>query len=310
MRGIEVDWHLTYRCNLNCVHCSVVNYRDPEYLKGEYFPSGMRRELGYKELHKFVEILSNSTDYNITLHFSPNVGESTLHKDFVKVWNEVAELKNVELSLTSNGVLLQKHLNEMNLEPLKNMIISVDGGNEEAHAAMRGQNTFGRTLETLRELDSRKSGDRDFYLQINTVITRLNIDSLSQLPVILENFETSNIILNLLKLYTDGGNARKNKDRLGVSWQEIRNQVGDIISTLNRVNERRERSNKTPIKLRLELFTLKEQLLLLKPYSHKLHYSDILFELSPGWGKSCGAYNLKRIFVDPYGYLFPLLQFC
>ncbi len=265
--------------------------------------------MSYKELHRFVEMLSNSTDYNINLHFTPNVGESTLHKDFVKIWNETAELKNVRLSLTSNGVLLQKHLNEMNLEPLKNMIISVDGGNEEAHAAMRGQNTFDRTLKTLREIDSRKLEDKDFYLQINTVITRLNIGSLSQLPALLENFETENIILNLLRLSTDRGNARKNKHILEVSLEEIRNHLGDIISTLNLVNEKRKERKKSEIKLRLELFTSKEQLLLLKSYSNKLHYSDILFEFSPGWGKSCGAYNLKRIFVDPYGYLFPCFNF-
>lgn len=237
------------------------------------------------------------------------MGESTLHPDFVKLWNRLTDIDNVELSLTSNGVLLDKILDAMYMDSLKNIIISVDGGNREAHNAMRGRGTFERTMRAVKKIDSLKREDDDFYLQLNTVITKLNVNSLRELPNLFEELEGKNIILNLFKLSTDSGNARRYRERLECSLEEIKEELGHILRSLREVNERRRQHGRVPLKLRLELFTLKEQLLLLKNYSGTLQYSDILFELSSGQGKSCGAYTLKRIFVNPHGYVFPCFNF-
>ncbi len=296
-KSVEIDIHLTYNCNLRCMHCSVVDYRDLHYLTEVYMPGKELKELRYDQFINFIEILENSSlDFKPIIHFSPNIGESTVHPDFLKIWNRISEMSDVNMMLTSNGVLLWKYLREMNLEKCKSVIISIDGGTKEAHERMRGANTFKNTIKSLEMLNDIKGGDKEFYLQINTTLTKLNIDTLPKLPYLFENLESENIILNLLKFFPDTGNGFQNRKLLEISEKDIKRYLPQFVESINNVNKRRKRANKSPIKWRMELFTLIEQMRLVKGLSG-LRYSSLLFEFSPKWMGNCGAYNLRRIYI-------------
>ena len=300
---IQIDWHLTYNCNLNCVHCGVVRYRDKEFLKYYYPRNGVISDLRKEDLEPLVTILKEDTSHKFVIHFSPNNGESTIHPDFVKIWNLLSSLKSVHsMGITTNGVTLYKILPKMEIEKLRNAIFSLDG-NEGAHDRIRGKGTFRRTYKSIQKIDEIKQDDDLFYLQVNFVINKLNADSLKELPLLLAELNSKNIIINVLPLGTNEGNAKVNKDILDIDEKMIIKSIMNAYQKLRVVNLKRRNQGLLPIKLRPLGFTSRQLLRIVKEIE-SVNFSDFIVSYN-GWKNSCSVYTRKKIYVDPFGNLFP-----
>jgi len=301
--SIQIDWHLTYNCNLNCIHCGVVRYRDKEFLRHFYPRSGSIRDLKKEELEPFVAILSQDTSYKFAVHFSPNNGESTIHPDFVDIWNTLSSLESVHsMGITTNGIILYKILNKMEFEKLKNAIFSLDG-DEEAHERIRGKGTFKRTYRSIQKIDEIKQNDDLFYLQVNFVINGINADSLKELSLVLGELTSKNIVINILPLGTNEGNAKINEDALSVEEDIIIKSIMDAYQKLRVVNRDRRKQKMAPIKIRPLGFTSKQLLKIVRSIKN-VDFSDFIISYR-GWKNSCSAYSRKKIYVDPFGNFFP-----
>ncbi|WP_167887193.1 radical SAM protein [Thermococcus sp. M39] len=309
-RRLRIDWHLTYNCNLNCLHCGVVEYRDRDFIEDLYLNNNKSRiidTLRQQDLDLFINLLENDSKYLFSIHFSPNIGESTTHPDFVNIWNNVSSVDRVYmLAITTNGMTLYKYLPRMNVEKLRTSIFSLDG-DENTHDKIRGNGTFKKTYRSIQKIDELKQEDSSFYLQINFVINKINAVSLKELPLLLNELNSKNIVINVIPIDTTFGNARINRKLLEIQISEIANSINDAYKQLKTINAERIKNGKSIIKIRLMAFTSKQALQIVSKIQN-LSFSDFIIP-HKGWKESCSAYNQKGIYLDPYGNLFPCESF-
>ena len=105
---------VTDRCNLRCLYCM------PE--EGiELFPSN--KILSFEEILFFVETVSNLGVNKIRI----TGGEPLIRKNVQFLIKSICKLENVnDVALTTNGVLLEKYINELVDAGLRRVNISLD----------------------------------------------------------------------------------------------------------------------------------------------------------------------------------------
>jgi len=144
---------LTKACNLRCPHC-YVNAGVPS-----------ENELTLKEIRSLIDQL---TELKVFYIFYTG-GEPFLRKDIVEILRYTAE-KQIGISISSNGVVLNKDLlEELKDIPFNLFQISLDG-TEEIHDFMRGK---GRWKKAIRAIKLAKSILKR-NVGIGTVVTGKN----------------------------------------------------------------------------------------------------------------------------------------
>lgn len=306
MDTITLYWDLTYKCNLNCIHCSASEYGDEGFIRILLEMLGNsedKKELKYKDIEHFLNIINNSP-VNVEICISPYRGESTVHSDFLKIWNELHAIDRItQLSIMSNGIMLSKYLNFMELGKTKNIALSIDGGEANVHDKIRGNGTFRRVIKSLRVIDEIKGNDPGFYLQINFVLNKINAGSLGKLFYLLEDIGIRNILINVIPVILIKGNAKVNRQVLAISFNEIIDNISKAYLDFKEVNKRREANGLSSLKLRFD-FSPKQYFILLnriKNFSastlvlpHKTH---------------CKVKSKQIIYITPYGNLLPCGHF-
>lgn len=149
----------TNRCNLSCTHCGYDNLnRDP------------RREL---PIDFFIQALTEARTLgahgvNIT------GGEIFLRPDCLDLVTRAAHM-GYFVTLESNGTLIKdEHIHHLKTLGKKvRLAISLDGIKPETHEAVRGPNTYARTIEVLHKLSAARVPTR-----INTVMQRGNLNEI------------------------------------------------------------------------------------------------------------------------------------
>ena len=87
----RVQFEITYRCNIHCVHC----YTDPFNT-----PMHHRRELRFEEILRIFDELADAGIFWMTL----TGGEAFVHPKFKQIYKE-AKSRGFLLHLYSNGLL-------------------------------------------------------------------------------------------------------------------------------------------------------------------------------------------------------------
>lgn len=305
-RALGIEWHLTYKCNLSCLHCGAAfKYRYDKFIKSNYNVCKKKEllidQLRYADVYPFLENLEKS-GHLYSISFSPNIGESTIHPDFVDIWNHISKMNSVySVNIITNGILFYKLIDRLSMHKLRNAIFSLDGGTAEVHNLIRGKGTFEKVLKSIRATAEQKQHDRNFTLQINYTLNNLNIDSLQYLPELVGDLKT-NIIINLLKMIDKDGNAKKNRNLLWLDFRRSLEGIKQFHLNLNKINKLRSKKNLPPMKFRVDYAT--------KGVYRILNEMDIgLEEFIPQFGgdlnSRCGAYSNSKIQIDPFGNIFP-----
>jgi radical SAM protein with 4Fe4S-binding SPASM domain len=146
LRYLELQ--ITDACNLRCRHC--------------YIGDGASRELS---LMQITDVLSEFEDMQ-GLRVMITGGEPLLHRSFEAI-NEVLPEYSIRKALFTNGMLLRKET--LKLLKVDEIQISIDGL-EAAHEALRGNGTFRRALEAVKN-----SLDAGFNVSISTMVHRGNL---------------------------------------------------------------------------------------------------------------------------------------
>ncbi len=92
----RVQFELTYRCNIHCVHC----YTDPFNT-----PTHLRRELSVEEMLRIFDELANAGALWMTM----TGGEAFVHPQFRQIYRE-AKRRGFIISLYSNGTTITESL--------------------------------------------------------------------------------------------------------------------------------------------------------------------------------------------------------
>ena len=158
----EINFLITWKCNLGCRHCTVSSCGD------EY------RDMSLDEISTVLDKLVSEKVLTVTV----TGGEPLARRDFEKVWREFYT-RPLRINLNTNGTLLTHENIDRILEAgrrLDDVMISLDGPDAETVDALRGEGTFHRLESSLLRLRSRNLNPY-FYC----TVTSLNIDRMDEI---------------------------------------------------------------------------------------------------------------------------------
>lgn len=150
--------YVTEGCNLRCISCS---YRNAS-------PG----ELSLEEISRLGAALNGFGLRHIVF----SGGEPLLRKDFPEICG-IFKRSHVRQTLLTNGLLLEKRLPEIR-NFFSEIIVSIDGPDEETHNAIRGVDSFRQVLRGVRSAVAARGGER---ISIRTVLQKRNFRFLTSM---------------------------------------------------------------------------------------------------------------------------------
>ncbi len=165
-----VQFHLTERCNLACLHC---------------YQSGPVSEMSGEEVGRVIAdvrtgIAGWAGDYGLdispSLHFTG--GEPLLREDLFPVLRQARE-RGFATSLMSNGTLIDgRAASQIRMAAVSDVQISLDGL-EDTHDSLRGHGSYRRALAGLQRL-----AGEGVETSINVTVSRLNMHQVGGLVAV------------------------------------------------------------------------------------------------------------------------------
>lgn len=139
MQKHVLQWHITHKCNLRCLHCYQEDYK---------------KDLNFTQI---VKIFKDYLDYlkinNFKGHINITGGEPFLHPDFFNTI-DLFDTNNITFGILTNGTLLNDSIVEK-LSLYKNLSfvqISLDG-TKTMHDSIRGKGNFKKAINGIRLLN-------------------------------------------------------------------------------------------------------------------------------------------------------------
>jgi radical SAM protein with 4Fe4S-binding SPASM domain len=149
-----LEFLITDRCNLRCLHC----YIDPSE----------QNELSTEDVIKVLEEFNEMQGLKVLL----SGGEPLMYRDFMRL-NEFLKEYPLRKVLLTNGILLkEENLSKLNVHEIQ---FSIDGIGS-SHEAIRGKDTFSKTIQTLK-----MAIEFGFDVSVSTMIHRGNLDQFDEM---------------------------------------------------------------------------------------------------------------------------------
>lgn len=197
-----VRWDVNSACNLSCKHCCVAeNLRDNtiQDLSSDEFVDAMRKMAasGVKVVH-FLG------------------GEPTVRKDFLDLLRIANEI-GLYVTFNTNGIRQdEKYLDAIFKYDVKKVVISLDGYDAKTHEAIRGRNTFGRTISFINKLVSQKRTKRleSPEIQLQSVLTSVWADDPKAMIDLAVRLHVNSLKINHM---AEAGDAVSNLSYLAVN---------------------------------------------------------------------------------------------
>jgi radical SAM protein with 4Fe4S-binding SPASM domain len=160
-----IQWHLTEKCNLKCLHCYQTGQEQDELSSEEVNDT----------IEEIIETL-NSWRTAYGLDFSPSVnitgGEPFLRKDLFEILASFID-GGFDAYLLTNGILIDsKKASKLSRTGVKGVQVSIEGP-EEVHDSIRGKGSFSASLKGIKNLVN-----ADLEVTLNATVSRLNAEHL------------------------------------------------------------------------------------------------------------------------------------
>ena len=154
----EIDYvriAVTDRCNLRCFYC----------MPAEGIPYEPQAHLlSYEEITRLLKVLGSIGFKKVRF----TGGEPFLRKDFMKLLENTSQLENYEsIHITSNGTLLQKHIQKLKELGITKINLSIDSLDKERFHKITRRDDFEKVMETFHMLI-----DHGFKIKLNAVIMK------------------------------------------------------------------------------------------------------------------------------------------
>lgn len=187
---LRMDLAITYRCNNKCSHC----YNQPN--------SPNASEL---DTETWKEILHKLWDLSIP-HVTFTGGEPTLREDLPQLIQH-AELIGIVTGLISNGRNLknQDYVNNLVEAGLDHFQITLESSQESIHNQMVGNDSAWK--ETIQGI--KNAIETPVYTLTNTTITKLNVDTILDTVILLNDLEVEQFACNSIIFAGKGKNVSK-----------------------------------------------------------------------------------------------------
>ena len=166
-----IQWHLTERCNLRCLHC----YQKDSKVEELSFD---QIEAVIGEVTEMVEGWSAAYDIPFSLSYNVTGGEPYLRSDLFEILKSISN-SQADFYILTNGTLITRDIALRTAESgAAGVQVSLEGP-ERIHDRIRGKGSFSRALDGVRLLVS--SG---LLVTLNTTLSRLNAEYITDLAAI------------------------------------------------------------------------------------------------------------------------------
>jgi cyclic pyranopterin phosphate synthase len=194
---------LTDRCNLRCHYCMPV---DTQFMDDASY-------LAPDEIVRIVQALCDRGLKEVRL----TGGEPLMRRSFDEIVEKLAALPLEKIGLTTNGVMLDRHLEPLKLNRVNHLNISLDSLNAESFAKITHGNHLPRILNNLQ-----KAIALGFQIKINVVALKGINDH--EIFDFVEFSAKNKIELRFLELMRIGHATRNQRDQY-ISAQEMIDKI-------------------------------------------------------------------------------------
>jgi len=211
-----VQVSLSYRCNLRCRMCSIVDLLPQD------------EELSTEQIYRVVDETASYGVKELLL----TGGEPFLRKDIFSIcdYSHAKGLRNI---ITTNGVLIDADLSERIAgSNLDHIHFSLDGL-EDTNDYYRGKHAFGKTVEAIKLLGKKRAAGRNFSLGIAVTVMDKNVSQLHDITQLADDLNVD--VINFQPLISDNANFAERK--IPPNWVAaekiplLRNQIERIEKT-------------------------------------------------------------------------------
>lgn len=190
----EISIEITNKCNLNCKHCCIdANSRTDE--------------MSTDEIYRSIRKIAKWNPDNVSI----SGGEPLVRRDIKEILIYLRKVYNGKITLSTNGLLIDKE----NIETLKKCVdyfeISLDGVDESSCSKIRGEGVFEKVVETVHFLKENGCGE----ISLSMVICDKNQD-------LEEEFKKLNIKLGthpIVRVLSFVGRGKEKRDELSLMSQ-------------------------------------------------------------------------------------------
>ncbi|MRH99083.1 GTP 3',8-cyclase MoaA [Kriegella sp. EG-1] len=146
---------VTDRCNLRCFYC----------MPAQGIAYEPKKELlSYEEITRILKVLGELGFKKVRF----TGGEPFLRKDFMELLEHTSKIASYEsIHLTSNGTLIQKHINRLKELGITKINLSIDSLNAERFHKITRRNDFKKVIQTFHLLV-----ENGFKIKLNAVIMK------------------------------------------------------------------------------------------------------------------------------------------
>lgn len=197
VRPQVIQVSLTYRCNLKCKMCSIVNLL-PE-----------NEELSTSQIFHMIEEAKKYDIEEVLL----TGGEPFLRRDIFAIC-EYVHKTGMRSVITTNGALIDDNLaKEIIRSRINHLHFSLDGL-EDTNDFFRGKGTFRKTINAIKILNEKKKDNHFFSTGIACTVMDRNVKELCEIVRLADDIEVN--VINFQPLVKDNTNVLDN--RLSEYW--------------------------------------------------------------------------------------------
>ena len=210
---------ITDRCNLRCQYCMPahgIDIVDREEL------------LTYKEMYRITRVLSELGVNKVRL----TGGEPFVRKDFMS-FLEMLDFNDLldEINITTNGVLISKHLEQIEKLKVKSINLSLDSLNREKFKTITRRDQFDKVYETLEQL-----GNSKLNLKLNVVVqSGINTDEIIDF---VELTKQRNMAVRFIEEMPFNGTGQKQTDEVW-NYNKILSEISRGFPSIEKLKDKK-----------------------------------------------------------------------
>jgi SynChlorMet cassette radical SAM/SPASM protein ScmE len=205
---------ITNQCNLRCKHCLAASTRTA-------------RDLTTEELLGVIGQINELKVFDVSIFG----GEPLLRDDFFTIV-EALNKPWISLSLNTNGTLITKELAaRLAATSIKSYTVSLDGSSSAVQDALRGEGSFEKNVEGIRNLVEQKC-----RVLISTTVTRYNYFDVENILKLSRDIGAKRVRFNEVMYIGDAAcyhdslvMTLKEKFELIKKLKELKNRYGEFI---------------------------------------------------------------------------------